>query len=300
MHEIQLANDPIKVGEIFARSGMFPDTRDAAQCATKLIVGQGMGLSPYDCMSGLHLIKGKVVLAANLMAAAIKRSGKYDYRATTTAERCVIEFIDTRSSEVIGTTTWTIADAKAAGLGGDNWRKYPKAMLFARCISAGYREHCPDALGAAPVYVEAFGETEIPRDSEPPSPQLPAASSTSLPLSGGADSMSPPHEEEEKLSGDIEKVPVSCSVIREGQSARGPWKLYGIVTEDGYQFETFKEPNGIHDCIEHGNAMIFKGVQWEAKFRSYRFKFADPAPYAAAPPEDEPQRLPNTDEEVPW
>jgi hypothetical protein len=42
-------------------------------------------------------------------------------------------------------------------------------MLFARCISAGYKTHCPDALGAAPVYVEAHGETEIPDDpkSEP-------------------------------------------------------------------------------------------------------------------------------------
>jgi hypothetical protein len=51
-------------------------------------------------------------------------------------------------------------------------------MLFARCISAGYKTHCPDALGAAPVYVEAHGETEITEDAPPPpSPRkaLPAA-----------------------------------------------------------------------------------------------------------------------------
>ena len=58
-------------------------------------------------------------------------------------------------------------DAKRAGLSGDNWQKYTRAMLFARCISAGYQTHCPDALGAAPVYVEAHGETEIPDDPKP-------------------------------------------------------------------------------------------------------------------------------------
>lgn len=161
--------DLFRVAEVFAASGMFPDHRDAAQCAAKLIVGQGLGLTPYDSMNGLHIIQGKAVLAANTMAAAIKRSGKYDYRATTDDESCEITFFDLSQRDgdgrpmTIGTTTFSLDDAKRAGLGGQNWKKYPRAMLFARAISAGYREHCPDALGAAPVYVEQHGETEIPR-----------------------------------------------------------------------------------------------------------------------------------------
>jgi hypothetical protein len=104
------------------------------------------------------------------MAAAIKRSGKYDYRAETDDEACSITFFDLSQRDrsgvplQIGTTTFSMDDARRAGLGGQNWKKYPRAMLFARAISAGYREHCPDALGAAPVYVEAMGETEIPRE----------------------------------------------------------------------------------------------------------------------------------------
>jgi hypothetical protein len=146
--------DLVEMGRIFAASGMFPEHRDAAQCATKLIVGRGLGLSPYDSMNGLHLIQGKPVVASNTMAAAIKRSGRYDYRAVTTEDG---------TPATIGTTTFTMTDAKRAGLNGANWKKYPRAMLFARAISAGYREHCPDALGMSPVYVEAHGETEIPR-----------------------------------------------------------------------------------------------------------------------------------------
>jgi len=157
--------DLVEMGRIFASSGMFPEHRDAAQCATKLIVGRGMGLNPYDAMS-LHFIQGKVVLGANHMAAAIKRSGKYTYRADSNDEACSITFFEIMPSgerEEIGTTTFTLDDAKRAGLGGTNWKKYPKAMLFARAISQGYRTHAPDALGCAPVYVESHGETEIPR-----------------------------------------------------------------------------------------------------------------------------------------
>ena len=151
--------DLIKMGEIFAASGMFPEHRDAAQCATKLLVGQGMGLNPYDSMS-LHIIQGKVVLGSN-------------YRAVTTDDECSITFYDLTQRDddgrptEIGTTSFSMDDAKRAGLTGQNWKKYPKAMLFARAISAGYREHCPDALGMAPVYIEEHGETEIPAPSKP-------------------------------------------------------------------------------------------------------------------------------------
>ena len=161
--------DLVEMGRIFAASGMFPEHRDAAQCATKLIVGRGLGLTPYDSMNGLHIIQGKPVVASNTMAAAIKRSGRYDYRAVTTDEECSITFYDLGqrgedgTPATIGTTRFTMDDARRAGLNGQNWKKYPRAMLFARAISAGYREHCPDALGMSPVYVEAHGETEIPR-----------------------------------------------------------------------------------------------------------------------------------------
>jgi hypothetical protein len=106
------------------------------------------------------------------MAAAIKRAGKYDYRAECTDEDCTIVFYGRTMDgkmEQIGTTSYTMEDAKRARLtGGDNWQKYPRAMLFARCISTGYKQHCPDALGSAPVYVEAHGEMEITDDSAGP------------------------------------------------------------------------------------------------------------------------------------
>jgi hypothetical protein len=165
--------DPMAVASVFRASGMFPDIQSEAAAATKIIIGRGLGITDFDAMSGLHIIKGKAVLAANLMAAAIKRAGKYDYRAMVTDDEARIEFRQRTQDggwETIGITSFTMDDAKRAGLGGDNWRKYPKAMLFARAISAGYKAHCPDALGAAPVYVEAHGESEIPEEPKAVSP----------------------------------------------------------------------------------------------------------------------------------
>lgn len=160
--------DPMTVAKVFKESGMFPDIQSEAAACAKIIIGRGLGLTDFDAMSGLHIIKGKAVLAANLMAAAIKRAGKYDYRANCTDTECSIVFYgrdENNASIRIGEATFSLEDAKRAQLSGDNWRKYPKAMLFARCISAGYKQHCPDALGAAPVYVESHGETEITEDA---------------------------------------------------------------------------------------------------------------------------------------
>lgn len=174
-HGAQL--DPMTTAQIFRASGMFPDIQSEAAAATKIIIGRGLGIGDFDAMSGLHIIKGKAVLSSNLMAAAIKRSGKYDYRVVQSDDTvCTIDFYS--GGQKIGSSSFSVEDAKRAGLGGDNWRKYTRAMLFARCISAGYKTHCPDALGAAPVYVEAHGETEITEDAPPPPPPrkaLPAA-----------------------------------------------------------------------------------------------------------------------------
>lgn len=228
-------NDLFRIADVFSKSGMFPDARDAAVCAAKLIVGDGMGLNPYESMTGLNFIKGKPSLAAATMAAAIKRSGKYDYRAVESTTECRITFYDMVNRDengkplAIGTTVFTMDDAKRAGLRGDNWTKYPSAMLFARCISKGYKTHCPDALGAAPVYVEQEGETEIPQDRGP----------------GGANEPAPVIEQPEPraLPDRGEQVPDLSKVVIMGveEVKRGKKTKYLINSTCGTQFETFSK-----------------------------------------------------------
>lgn len=262
--------DLFRIADVFSKSGMFPDARDAAQCAAKLVVGQGLGLTPYDSMNGLHLIKGKAVLAANTMAAAIKRSGKYDYRAVTTDTECRITFYDLSMRDEngtplrIGTTSFTIDDAKRAGLGGDNWRKYPKAMLFARCISMGYREHCPDALGssAAPVYVQEHGESEIPDDTRSLSSRGRGGSNAAPPvvdIEVEEPKQLPPADEGEQTE-QYDRI----RVHHVEQVKRGTKTKHIVHAMDGSTFETFSKSTA-QQCIDASADEVDVHVTWVPK-----------------------------------
>ena len=144
-------DDTMTLGKVLAQSGYFADSREAAQAVVKVLAGAELGFGPIASMTGVNIIKGKVSLSANLIAAAIKRSGRYNYRVVTlTDEACRVDFYE--AGERIGTSEFSMADAKAAGLSSnDNWRKFPRNMLFARAISNGAKWYCPD-LSGGPLY----------------------------------------------------------------------------------------------------------------------------------------------------
>lgn len=160
----KLANDPLALGKVLAESGFFQDSRGAAQAAVKVMAGAELGFGPVTSMTGIYIVKGRVTVSANLMAAAIKRHPAYTYRVKEhTHEICVLDFIE--NGEVIGTSSFSMDQAKAAGLAGsDTYKKHPRNMLFARALSNGAKWHCPDVFGG-PIYTpdelgaEVDGET---------------------------------------------------------------------------------------------------------------------------------------------
>lgn len=143
--------DDMTLGQMLARSGYFQDARDAAQAIVKVLAGRELGLGPIASMTGIYVVKGRVTLSANLIAAAIKRSGRYNYRVRRMDDHgCEIEFFEGRES--IGVSTFTVDDAKNASLlSGDNWKKFPRNMYFARAMSNGAKWFTPDVF-AGPVY----------------------------------------------------------------------------------------------------------------------------------------------------
>src|SRR5687767_12193176 len=111
--------DVMQLGTVLARSGYFQDARDMSQAVVKILAGQEMGFGPIASMTGIHIVKGKPVLGANLIAAAIKRSGRYDYKVREfTGEICRIEFFEREGAKTvtIGESSFSMDDAKAAGL----------------------------------------------------------------------------------------------------------------------------------------------------------------------------------------
>lgn len=180
---VTIPNDPITLGNVLAASGFFTDSREGAQAAVKVMAGQELGFGPIASMTGIYIVKGRVTLSANLMAAAIKRHPRYTFAVTKlTADECVIDFIE--DGQVIGTSSFSMAEATAAGLASsDTYRKFPKNMLYARALSNGAKWYCPDVFGGGPIYTpdelgaEVDGETGEPVRSAPPAArQEPVAS----------------------------------------------------------------------------------------------------------------------------
>lgn len=145
-------DDAERAARAMSASGFFSDARQAAQAVVKILAGQELGFGPFASMTGVHIIQGKPTLAANLMAAAVKRTGKYNYRVTEHTESvCEIAFFE--AGHEVGKSRFTMDDAKKAGVTGNpSWQKYPRNMLFARAISNGQKWYAPDIFNGATVY----------------------------------------------------------------------------------------------------------------------------------------------------
>jgi hypothetical protein len=157
----------MSISDAFAKSGMFPQIRDAAQAFVKIMAGRELGFGPFASMKGVHVIQGNTALSASLIAARVKAyaNGKYNYKVLRwDGEECSIEFYE--DGKPCGPpSTFTLKDAQQAKIAGkDNWKNYPRNMLFARAMTNGARLYCADAFMGS-VYtpeemgVEVDGET---------------------------------------------------------------------------------------------------------------------------------------------
>ena len=134
------------------KSGYFTDVKSEAQAIVKVMAGSELGLPPFASMAGIHVIQGKPVLGANVLATLVKNDPRYDYHIKQADDKaCILEWYE--DGKLVGSAGFTIQEANAAGLTGkDNWKKYTSDMLFARAISRGARRFAPGIFGGAPVY----------------------------------------------------------------------------------------------------------------------------------------------------
>ena len=135
--------------EVFVKSGIFEDVKDVAQAIVKVLAGREIGLSPLESMMNLYIVKNRVAASSKVIACLIKKSKTYDYQIVKLDnEECQVQFnrfSAAGTAEVLGISTFTIKDAAKAGVvNGNNWKSYPRNMLFARALTNGARWFCPD------------------------------------------------------------------------------------------------------------------------------------------------------------
>lgn len=183
--QIRTVEDLSRISKMLASSGYFTDAKDAAQCGVKVLAGAEMGFGAFSSMTGIHLIKGKPSVGAGLMASAVKRHPKYNYRVLEhTEQACRIAFYEKWDGkyESVGESSFTLADAKKAGT--QNLDKYARNMLFARAMSNGVKWYCPDVFDT-PVYTpEEMGAAV---DSEGEYVETIATTPAPKPAKGGSD-----------------------------------------------------------------------------------------------------------------
>jgi len=156
-------SDLQRLGNILAASGYFADAREMAQAAVKVLAGQELGLPPIASMMGINIIKGKVALGVHLIASRVRAHG-YDFRFVRHDNTgCVIEFQgkpEGGKRRVLGESSFTEDDAKAAQVFGEMYKKYPRNMYYSRAMSNGAKWYTPEIFGGAPVYTpEELGAT---------------------------------------------------------------------------------------------------------------------------------------------
>jgi hypothetical protein len=174
-----------RLGKGLAASGMFKDATQASQAFAKLIFGRDLGLSATQAMTDIHIIEGKPEMSANLQASKVRSSVRYEYDVVElTNDRCELQFW--KDGEVVGTSEFTIDDAKRAGLVKEKspWVKYPRNMVFARAMSNGVAWYCPDVMNGIRVYAE--GELADVERAEPAATTAPAAAPTDPDANGAA------------------------------------------------------------------------------------------------------------------
>lgn len=162
-------------------------------------MGHELGIAPMQAISAIHVIKGKPSLSASLMLALCYKKIP-GFRAVF-KEKHNVECVGTfyREGCEPQSFTFTLEDAKRAGLNGTGWQKYPAAMLRARVTATGCRAVAPDAiigwyateeLGdevidvvasegvGSPPEARKDSPPEIPNNTVPSTPPRPATGNT--------------------------------------------------------------------------------------------------------------------------
>lgn len=144
-----------------------------------LVLGwaDAQGVDPLTAIYGVSFVNNRPVVDARLQSALAERAGyriKVEHADDESATVAVV-----RDGELLGRTTYTMDDARRAGLAGrDNYRRHPRRMLVARARTEAISFHAPSVGVGLAVEDDAFeavgGALVEDTPSDPPSAELDA------------------------------------------------------------------------------------------------------------------------------
>lgn len=183
------------MADAIAKSGLF-GMKESTQALALMLTAQAEGQHPATITQDYDIIQGKATRKTHSVLARFQQAGgKVEWHALTET-KADATFTPPPGAGSPLRMDWTIDMARRAGLvEKDNWRRYPRAMLRARCIAEGVRATYPAAIGGFLVPEEAqdldavLGEV-IDRTVdrvEPPSAKAPIAAAADTESHGNND-----------------------------------------------------------------------------------------------------------------
>lgn len=175
-------DDLLKLAETLHRARLWR-TSSVEQTAAVILYGRELGLGPASALSNIAIVSGKPTLGAAAIGALIQRGNLFDYsvdrlddeQASVTFYRQLDPTVPQHTGTSIGprrnlgTSTFTMADARKAGLGtSPTWKNFPRNMLLARALANGARWFTPGVFGTAVYEPSELADV----DTAPPVPPL--------------------------------------------------------------------------------------------------------------------------------
>lgn len=160
-------HDLAAAGEHAVKTGMLPEhIKTGWQFAVIAAAGSELGMAPMRAIRSLAMVKGKVIESADSQLARFKADGGRSHFEVLDDTRAVLHLCHPNGDT--HTETFTIEDAKRAGLEGNtNYKKFPRAMLRSRAITAGLKSigwegavgnYDPEELAGDPLEAAAARE----------------------------------------------------------------------------------------------------------------------------------------------
>lgn len=160
--------DKITYAKALASSGMLPRQYQGnpANLLYAVEYAEMLGCHPLTAVTGVHVIDGKPSASAALISALVRKAG-HRLRVTGDTKSATAQIIRADDPTFTFEVTFTMDDAKAAGLTGKGvWKNYPASMLKARAITQCARDACEDALSGLHYTAEELG-AETDEDGVP-------------------------------------------------------------------------------------------------------------------------------------
>lgn len=180
-------------------------------------LGNAIGIAPAQALYEIYVVNGRPSPSANLMAALVRRAG-HKLRIQGDNKQCTATLIRADDPDFPFTATWTIQQAKDAGLAHkDTWKQYPGAMLRARAIAEVVRMGAPEAvMGMEYAREEVEQFEDRPSDPAPVKPQGMAGLRAAV--------GQPEHTEPDVAEGELEPEPITDKTRRH---------LFALLTQKG-------------------------------------------------------------------